>query len=357
MTQNEVCLSFAEALEQMRTGDAALSSIMLDALSAPSSRDTQLFRGEWPSLPADRRRKIVTGLAESAEANFELDFTALFRVAMEDADGQVRAVAIEGLWEDEHISLIAPLVRVLQHDQTVSARAAAAASLGRFVLLLELGEVEDRHSQSIRGALMAAIQNQSEDIEVRRRAVESIAYWDDPSVTDVIADSYQEVEELMRVSAVFAMGRSADAAWSDTVCEELSSPNPAMRYEAARACGELEVKQAVPNLIQLLTGRDREVQFAAVAALGQLGGQRAKRALERSARSSDEAMRLAAEDALGELELGRKPQELLVFDSETESGEDAAAGARGATLGQRPREKETQRGAVEDEDDEDEDED
>ena len=173
----------------------------------------------------------------------------------------------------------------------------------------------------MRGALLEAVADAEEVLEVRRRAVESIAYWDEPCVHDIIAAAYQEPAELMRISAVFAMGRSADPAWSDTVREELHNANPAMRYEAARACGELEAKAAVPELIKLVSDPDREVQFAAVGALGQIGGERAKRILEQCARSSDEAMRLAAEDALAELALGRQPLDLLVLGLDDEPGE------------------------------------
>jgi len=320
MRENE-CFTFEEALLRLADERAALSSLVLYALSAPSSEELRIFRRQWPTLPVERRRKTITALAENAEANFELDFNALFRVTMEDEDEQVRTVSIEGLWEDEEVTLIAPLVHVLQNDTAASSRAASASSLGRFVLLAELEELEERYARLIRGALLEAIQNRAEPLEVRRRAVESIAYWDEQRVHDIIAAAYQEPAELMRISAVFAMGRSADPDWGETVRKELHNSNPAMRYEAARACGELEVKAAVPELSGLVSDPDREVQFAAIAALGQIGGRQAQRVLERCARSKDEAMRLAAEDALAELQLGQQPLDLLVLGPDIESDE------------------------------------
>ncbi len=318
--RNNECLTFEEAMQQLGDKRATLSSLVLYALSAPSSEESRIFRRQWPTLPVERRRQIVTALAENAEANFELDFNALFRVTMEDEDEQVRTASVEGLWEDEGVTLIAPLVHLLRKDKSASPRAAAAASLGRFVLLGELEELEERYSKLVRGALLEAVADREEVLDVRRRAVESIAYWDEPCVHDIIAAAYQEPAEPMRISAVFAMGRSADPDWSETVRGELHNANPAMRYEAARACGELEAKAAVPELIRLVSDPDREVQFAAVGALGQIGGEKAKRVLERCARSADEAMRLAAEDALAELELGRQPLDLLVLGLDDESG-------------------------------------
>jgi HEAT repeat protein len=322
MMKDNESLRYEEALLQLAAGEAMLSSSSLYALSAPSSAEIQLFRDRWPTLSLDRRRKMIALLTESAEANFELDFNALFRVTMEDEDEQIRTLSIEGLWEDEEPTLVAPLVRTLRHDEGMSARAAAATSLGRFALLAELEELDERHAKLVRGALLESVHNDDEHLEVRRRAVESIAYLGEDCVREIIAAAYEQSDESMRISAVFAMGRSGDAVWSDTVQEALSSSNPAMRYEAARACGELEVKEAVTALIQLVSDPDREVQFAAIAALGQVGGRRARQALERCCRSADDVIRLVAEDALAELELGARPLDLFIYDPNTEHEED-----------------------------------
>ena len=322
--RNNECLTFEEAMRQLEDKRAALSSLVLYALSAPSAEEIRAFRRQWPALPAERRRQVITALAENAEANFELDFNALFRVTMDDEDEHVRAVSVEGLWEDEDVTLIAPLVHLLRKDKAAASRAAAAASLGRFVLLAELEELDERYTKLVRGALLEAVADHEEVLDVRRRAVESIAYWDEPCVHDILAAAYHEPAELMRISAVFAMGRSADPVWSETVREELHNSNPAMRYEAARACGELEAKAAVPDLVKLVSDPDREVQFAAVGALGQIGGEKAKRVLERCAQSADEAMRVAAEDALAELALGRQPLDLLVLGLDDEPGDAEA---------------------------------
>jgi HEAT repeat protein len=201
-------------------------------------------------------------------------------------------------------------------------RAAAATSLGRFVLLAELEELDERHGRLIRGALLEAINSMEEELEVRRRAVESIAYLGEDCVRDIIAAAYEDRDPLMRVSAVFSMGRSADRHWAAAAQTELASPDPAMRYEAARACGELELKEAVPALIGLLLDPDREVQSSAVAALGQIGGRRARQALERCCRSGDEVLRLVAEDALAELELGEHILDLMDLGLAPEPGNE-----------------------------------
>ena len=326
MKTMDECSTFAEALAHLVAEDAPLSSSALYALSAASAEEVQLFRARWPAVPVPRRRGIIAQLAESAEANFELDFGALFRVTIDDEDVQVRTLSVEGLWEDDDAGLVEPLVRILRLDGGASARAAAATSLGRFVLMGEFEELDERYAQLVRGALLESIEDGDEHVEVRRRALESIAYLGNERVRDLIAESYAHGDESVRISAVFAMGRSGDTTWAQTVHKELLSHSPAMRYEAARACGELEVKEAVPDLIRLVSQPDREVQFAAIAALGQIGGGTARRALERWCRSEDEVISLVAEDALAELELGEQPLDLFIFEPEAAEDEDEGFG-------------------------------
>lgn len=319
------CSTFEEALRLIADEGASVSSEALYALSGVSRAEAQRFRNVWPAVSLERRRRVVDSLVESAEANFELDFNALLRVTLEDPDDRVRFLSVEGLWEDESVALVAPLVRIVRHDEAMEVRAGAAASLGRFVLLAELGELAERYATLIRGTLLEAIDDSDEHVDVRRRAVEAIAYWGEDCVRDIIAATYEEPDDTMRVGAVFSMGRSADVFWSSTVQEELLGANPAIRYEAARASGELELKDAVPSLIRLVSDPDREVQLAAVAALGQIGGKQAREVLERCCRSADEAMRLMAEDALAESELGQQPLNLLAYGATMNKDEELKA--------------------------------
>jgi len=313
-------LTFKEALQRVVDEDAALTSTDLYALSAPSLAEIGLFRSQWPAVSDGRRQKIVTLLVESAEANFELDYNALFRLMLEDDQAEVRTLSLKGLWEHDEPTLIAPLVRILQYDAAAAARAEAASLLGRFLLKAELEEMAPRHAVPARTALLEVIDDPDEYVIVQCRAVESIAYLSEDFVQDIIAAAYESSDESMRVSAVFAMGRSMDATWVEPVLAELSNRNPAMRCEAARACGELEIKEAISPLIRFVSDPDPEVQAAAIEALGQIGGQRARRVLERCCRGEDDALRAAAEEALGELLLGQQPLDL--FEYSPGSGED-----------------------------------
>jgi HEAT repeat protein len=270
-------------------------------LSNLDAKDAAQVRDAWSTLPGDLRQHLITLLTEIAEADFEVDFGAVFRIGLEDTDAKVRTTAIEGLWEDQDVRLVPPLIEHM-HDEAVSVRAAAATSLGRFVLLGELGKIRpDPFSQACQ-ALLVVCQDETESFEVRRRALESLSYVDAENVVALIHEAYQAPEEKMRVSAVFSMGRSVDSRWAPQVKQELFSPNPELRYEAARACGELQLSDTVSQLEELTEDVDPEVQEAALWALGQIGGDKAREILQRYCGSECEATRTAAEAALDELE-------------------------------------------------------
>jgi HEAT repeat protein len=255
----------------------------------------------WLCLPVGLRQQLITRLVELAEADFELNFGAVCCIGLEDEDAVVRTAAVEGLWEDEDVRLV-PLLVARLRDEAASVRAAAATSLGRFILLGELEKIRPDPFTMAYEAVLAVCQDPEEYPEVRRRALESLAYVDNETVVGLIREAHAAPEEKVRVSAVFAMGRSADTRWAHQVRQELSNPNPELRYEAARACGELQIRETVPELGELVDDADPEVQEAALWALGQIGGDRAREILERCCSAEDEATRAASEAALDELE-------------------------------------------------------
>lgn len=311
---------FNAALSHLQS-EELLSPTALGALSGASKRDLAPFAQTWTGLPAERRRRAARMLVDLAEDNFDKDFNLLFRYMLNDEDADVRANAIDGLWEDEDAGLIKPLVGFLRSDPDAKVRAVAADALGRFVLLAEYDRLPQAHLvELIHETLLATIHNTDEAIHVRSHALEALAYWSEDSMREVIAAAYAHEDVEMRASAISAMGRSADRYWRETTTSELDSTDPRMRFEAARAVGELEVRNAVPRLIELLADGDREVQGAAVAALGQIGGKPARQALVAAAKSEDEVLRSLADEALQELEFVRS-SDFLLLDLNT--GEEA----------------------------------
>ncbi len=307
---------FEFALRELAKRDVPVTSRLLGNLSNPDRAEVEAFVAWLGQLELDRKREILLRMVEVAEDDFAMDFVALFRRCLNDSDAIVRRHAIEGLWEDESASLVEPLIKMLATDPDVAVRAAAATALGRFVFLAECDELDQRRGNMVRAALERTIADTSEDHAVVRRAVEAIAFINDKQVRRIIDWAYASEDPAMRESAIFAMGRSADPFWAETVLAELDDTSPSMRYEAARACGEMQLKRAVDRLIQLAMDPDREVQAVAVWALGQIGGKRARQALEQWAESDDEVLAVEASEALEELQFSGRPMDLFVYEAD-----------------------------------------
>ncbi|MCP4707427.1 MAG: hypothetical protein GY869_02280, partial [Planctomycetes bacterium] len=101
--------SFQELLNQVATS-TQLHTTSLYILSTMDREDMEIFQTIWPTIPTQRRRDIAQELVELVEVNFEVDFDAVFLLALGDEDAEVRTSAINGLWEHEDPALIRPLV-------------------------------------------------------------------------------------------------------------------------------------------------------------------------------------------------------------------------------------------------------
>jgi len=144
-------------------------------------------------------------------------------------------------------------------------------------------------------------------VEIRRRALESAAPLSLPQVKIAITEAYQSHNPRLRISSIYAMGKSCDPSWLPILTKELASVDTETRYESAGACGELEKETAVPHLIYLINDPDVDVQVATIQALGKIGGTKAKECLEQCLNNTSEAIRQAAEQALNELAMKENP--------------------------------------------------
>ncbi len=291
----------------------------LAALSDLGVADMALARSVWPSIPVDRRRQVLQVLIGQAAEDLTLQLGRLLRIALDDSDAAVRVLAIQGLWEDDDPSLIGPLIALLQRDPAVEVRAAAAAALGAFVLAGELGELEGALAMRAEEALLAVLHDEQQPLEVLCPALESIAYSGEVGVRQLIEEAYYTAQEELRLSAVAAMGRSADVRWRGLAQAELRSTSAAMRAQAANACAELEAQAALRDLVELLIeDSDRAVRLACIHALGRIGGRDAREALASVAEGDDADEAAAADVALEEMAFYADGGGVPLFDESQE---------------------------------------
>ena len=310
-------------LKNLADTSEPISIAGLYALSSLDKAQLEQMKAIWLTLPAERRATTMQHLLEISEDNFEVDFGALYRLGIVDPDAAVRATAIGGLWEEADPTLVTPLLNLLQTDEFEAVRAAAAGALGRYIFEGELEELAEDKVAPIIAALKNIYRDPTEPIVVRRRALEALGFLSDEDTSQLITQAYHHPDEQLRLSAVFAMGRSLDAErWGAIVLEELVAPDPEMRFEAVRAAGELEYGPAVRRLGELLEDTDEEIQQMAVWSLGQIGGDKARQLLTLVLESDAEHLHEEAEDALAELEFKADNLDLVMFDFDDDEEDD-----------------------------------
>ncbi len=270
--------AFLTVLEEI-FNDEPLPIAELYRLSDLQAEEWAAFVSGWTAVPDERRRAIVRHLADISEDNFIVDFTPVFTHNFQDALPEVRVAALDGLWDSTDLRLIPQITTMLQEDPAEEVRAAAAGALGHYVLLAEWGQLPERILPGLIDTLLAEYDKDETAVSVRRVLLEGLGASHHPRVNTLIEEAYESGDQSMQMSAVFAMGNTADRRWTVTVLGEMESPYEEMRVEAARAAGSIGNSDFVPQLAELAYDEDLAVRVAAVTSLGQIGGDEVQRIL------------------------------------------------------------------------------
>jgi HEAT repeat protein len=295
-------LSFSEVLRQLAEAEPVRLPLIY-RLSDMAPQEFEAFVAVWPNWPERRRRIVARHMADICEENFVVDFAPAFRFLLGDTAAGVRLAALDGLWDSSNLAVVDPIIDLMQHDPDAQVRASSAATLGHYVLMGEWGQINERIAARIVDALLAQFENEGDPAPVRRAVLESLGNAAHPAVPALIDRSYERGDAGMRLSAVFAMGRTADRRWMPIILDELGNDDPEMRLEAIRAAGNLGFSDPVDRLVDLLYDDDLETRLASVAALGQIGSEAAYEALQELADDPNaEELWDAIEEAMEEIE-------------------------------------------------------
>ncbi|MDL1911798.1 HEAT repeat domain-containing protein [Chloroflexi bacterium CFX6] len=297
----------------------ATFQIVLDSLLAPGREfprkylphfsditplELKTLMDVWSRVKLDRKLSLLEGLLSLAVTDTLVSFDDFARSVLDDPDAPVRAQAIRlldcGACDDP--KLIPDYLHLLRSDPDVNVRAEAANALNLFVDLGELEEISEEAYGEVHAALLDSTRGENEP-RVRRRALESLGYSSDPDVIELIESAFDEENIDWKVSALTAMGRSADDRWEDRVLRSLLDENVRIRKAAVESAGMLSLKSArLPLLRMLESEEDGDVMSAAIWSLSQVGGEDVQTYLEALLdRTEDEDLVGFLEDALDNL--------------------------------------------------------
>lgn len=274
-------VQFHEILAALLDDSQVFPPAYLPRFSDLEGVDFESLKTVWPQVNQTRRIALMEDLEDLNESDMTLWFNSLAGFALDDESPRVREVAVRMLWESSDANLQEKITGMMFNDPDVKVRTAAASALGKYVYEGELEEIPAEKLRQVEDDLLKTI-NGEDEVEVRRRALESMGFSGRPEVPALIRRAYEDGGQKWLVSALFAMGRSADDAWAPEIMRMLNNPILEVQVEAVRAAGELAIEKARLPLLRLLQeeNEDEDVRFAAIWALSKIGGESVRDTLE-----------------------------------------------------------------------------
>jgi hypothetical protein len=307
-------IHFTKLIDALLDESTPFSPRYLNRLSDLEPDDTSAFAETWPKVSLRRRQALLEDIAEIHLADDLLCFEAVGRVALKDNEPGVRKGAIDILREYELVDLMPTFVQMSEHDPDLEVRAASAAALATYIYMGEVEDISPRKLLIVEECLLR-LTSSSDATLVQRRALEALGFSSRKEVVGLIEQAYASTDLDWLVTALSAMGRSANSRWKPQVVKMLTHKRPFVRAEAASAAGELEIRAAVPKLLELLEDDDQDVHMAAIWALSQVGGEGVRSTLENMlevTEDEDEANQI--DNALENLDFTEEMRDLVLLE-------------------------------------------
>ena len=320
-------IPFEEVLTALLDTETSFATRYLYRFSDLEPAEIRDLKNTWDRIPTWRRKALLEDLEQLFGDDYLLSFEAICRLGLEDPEAEIRFLSLRSLFEYEVRDLVPVFLNLLTNDIHADVRAAAATALGKYIYAGEVEELDPKTLRLIEDRLLNVMQG-SDTVLVRRRALEALGFSSRKELPALIETAFNTGENEWMVSALFAMGRSCDKRWEESVTQMLDHVLPAIRVEAARAAGEIEVSEATERLIELLEDDNAEVRMAAAWSLSQVGGEDVQEALHLMLNATDDPEEAEfIESAIDNLTFNQSVQFYGIIDypkDETDSEEDYA---------------------------------
>jgi HEAT repeat protein len=275
----------------------------MQQLSGLGSEQLRQMSGVWSSMADPERMNLLAGLKRHAEDNALADYDAIYGLAMDDANADVRRVAVSAIADNQSLSLLERLLEMCSSDPEEMVRAATAERLGGFACEAEVGTFPEETARQIESVLVDRVRSETEALNVRCQALASAGYFSTEEVRNEVHKALPRAG--LRIAAIRAIGHNLAPEWTPVLAEQMASEDPGIRREAAEAAAAYE--DAVDALSDMVDDPVISVQLAAISSLGKIGGAEAKDILIFCFESEDPVIKKAATAALREMESVEDP--------------------------------------------------
>ncbi|HSG25131.1 MAG TPA: HEAT repeat domain-containing protein [Anaerolineales bacterium] len=315
-------IDFNEVIDALLDASLSFPAKYLSRMSGLEGVELEQLVETWPQVSPLRRQRLLEDIESLTDGSFLMEFDEVFKLGLDDENPQVKQTAIRGLWENEEPAVGLKLIHILQNDPNPEVCAQAASGFGKFIYLGELEEIDQTISNRMTQHLIDILSSNKPE-SVRRRALESLGFSSNPKVTELIESAHNKQREDWTISALIAMGRSANTQWIPQIIENLSHEEAQVRIEAAQSAGLLGAQESVPHLLQRIDDPEEDVRLAAIWALSEVGGLDSRAALEGLLKKSQDENEVDfLEDALENLDFNELNIDFEMFDIKGEDPDE-----------------------------------
>lgn len=265
------------------------------------------FLATWNILDLEVQTKLVANLYGLSEENSDLNFEKIFKLGLQSIDESIIYASLEGLWESESHDTLRRLIRLASRNLSPHVKGSVMTHISRFILLGHDGRINKMMLDNIHQLLKASYSNMDEPTEIRRRALESLGYFDDLETQEYIKEAYTSNNPTLKVSSIYAMGKTCNEIWSPILIEELKNEDPEIRYESVEALVEIGEETCVDLLMDLISDEDQQVRLSVIAGMGKMGTLSSKELLLTCLDDEDEEIAEAASIALENIDFLEDP--------------------------------------------------
>lgn len=299
--------NFDNVLQMVKDDSKVVFGRYARMLSDLSAEKAAKLGAVLEGLTPERRAAFYQGMKETHHESFEYDFSPVAKIGLEDADGEIRADAIEILGLEDSRETSAKILEAAQSDPCEKAQITAIDVLGQYMLEDDLGGTIPVDRKKLREALEKLIENKS--AAVRRAAVVAYAVSETKRVNEIVRGYLAGNDRAELIAALRAVSISMNEDFSESVLELLEHDDEEIVIEAIRAAGALQLKEALPALYEMISRFDRinpDMLLAAAGAVAEIGDESGMDVLEtlgEAAVDMDDEITEAVDDCIDTLNM------------------------------------------------------
>ncbi len=214
------------------------------------------------------------------------DFDVL-RNALKDSNSNIKKSIIELLGQIRDNLSVMHLLQLINYEN----KEIKLAVLKALALIVD---------ENVIVPLKNLIIKDSENIEVRAKALETLGFMKKKELADFFLELMKNKDSEIRRYAIWALGQIEEPRALKLALDGLKDQNAFVRHNSASTLGSLKNSEAIPALIKALQDENNEVRERAISALLRIGNSNVLSHLKEGLKDENPKVRVASARALGQ---------------------------------------------------------